>query len=1069
LYEEVRGMKFDKVSPQVDFPSLEEEILGLWKRTNAFEKSVEDRPEDRPFVFYEGPPTANGRPGFHHALARAFKDLIPRYKTMQGYRVERKGGWDCHGLPVEIQVEKELGLDGKADIERYGVEEFNRLCRESVFRYVEDWKKTSERLGFWIDMDNPYWTLENSYIESVWWALKELHDKDLLYEGYKVSAHCPRDQTSLSSAEVALGYQQYPDPVEDPSVYVRLPLTDEENTSLLVWTTTPWTLISNAAVAVGPEVEYATVEVDGERVILAEELLEKVLGEEDYRVLSTTKGRDLEGKRYRRPFDYVPVERAEGNDNLWTVVLGDYVTTTEGTGLVHTAPAYGEDDARTGRRYGLPTIHPVRPDGTFDGRVGPFARQFVKDADPGLVEELREKGLLFRVEVLEHAYPHCWRCGTPLLYYAKKAWYGRTTAVLDELLSENEGINWVPEHVKWGRFGDWLENNIDWALSRERYWGTPLPIWRTASGDTVVVGSTEELKDLAIDPVPDDLHRPYIDRVRIRHPETGEEATRVPEVLDAWFDSGSMPFAQWGYPHDGTSEERLGRHFPANYICEGVDQTRGWFYSLLAVSTMLFGKSSYETCLVLGHILDAEGKKMSKSLGNVIDPWDVFEKQGADALRWALYTATSPGNTRRFSRDQVDEAVRKYLLTLWNTYSFFVTYARIDGFDPKEDYVEPEGRSLMDRWALSELQITVRTVTERLDAYDVTAAGRAVGEFVDELSNWYVRRSRRRFWKGEDDQDKKAAHSTLYECLVTVTRLTAPFTPFVAESLYQNLVVNVDEEAPESVHLADWPEYREGLVDVALSERMGAARRIVALGRAARNTAAIKTRQPLREVVVVDEASEDSRIKEGVESLSEIVLEELNVKELAFGEAEDVVAYDLKPNLGVVGPKYGRLVPGLRAALAEAAPEVGARAAAGESISVGVEGEEITLSPEELLVEPRQREGYVLEREGGISVALRTVLDAELVDEGLVRELVHRVQNLRREKGFEIEESISVGLSGNPRVSSLLEGRWGDYFKAEVLARELALDVGAPGDGVESVTVDGEALWVRMEPLGTAG
>ncbi len=1062
-------MKFDKVSPQVHFPRLEEEILGLWERTGVFQKSVEDRPKDRPFVFYEGPPTANGKPGFHHTLARAFKDLIPRYKTMQGYRVERKGGWDTHGLPVEIQVEKELGLDGKADIERYGVEEFNSLCRESVFRYVEDWKKTSERLGFWIDMDNPYWTLDNSYIESVWWALKELYEKDLLYEGYKVSAHCPRDQTSLSSAEVALGYQQYPDPVADPSVYVRLPLMDEENTSLLVWTTTPWTLISNAAVAVGPEVQYATVEVDGERVILAEELLEKVLGEDGYEILSTTKGRNLEGKRYRRPFDYVPVEETP---NLWTVVLGDYVTTTEGTGLVHTAPAYGEEDARTGRRYGLPTIHPVRPDGTFDGRVGPFARQFVKDADPGLVEELREKGLLFRVEVLEHAYPHCWRCGTPLLYYAKKAWYGRTTAVLDELLSENEKINWVPEHIKWGRFGDWLENNIDWALSRERYWGTPLPIWRTASGDTVVVGNKEELEELAIDPVPDDLHRPYIDRVRVRHPETGEEATRVPEVLDAWFDSGSMPFAQWGYPHDGASEERFRSHFPADYICEAVDQTRGWFYSLLAVSTMLFGRSSYWNSLVLGLILDAEGKKMSKSLGNVIDPWDIFKKQGADALRWALFTATSPGNTRRFSRGQVDEAVRKYLLTLWNTYSFFVTYARIDGFDPKEDYVEPEGRSLMDRWALSELQLTVRTVSERLDAYDVTAAGRAIGEFVDELSNWYVRRSRRRFWKGEDDQDKKAAHSTLYECLVTVTKLTAPFTPFIAEALYQNLVVNVSKGAPVSVHLADWPEHREELIDRDLSERMSAARRVVGLGRAARNAAAIKTRQPLREVVVVDEAPDgkgSSRVREAVESLKEIVLDELNVKELAFGKAEDVVAYDLKPNLGIVGPKYGRLVPGLRAALAEAASEVGARAAAGESISVDVEGEEITLSPEELLVEPGQREGYALEREGGLSVALRTGLDAGLVDEGLVRELVHRVQNLRREKGFEIEESISVDLFGNPRVSSLLEGHWGDYFKSEVLAKELSVGTGAPGDDSQRVTVDGEVLWVRMEPLGSTG
>jgi isoleucyl-tRNA synthetase len=789
-------MKFDKVSPQVDFPRLEEKVMGLWRETDAFHESVRRRPEDKTFVFYEGPPTANGKPGFHHALSRAFKDLIPRYKTMRGYRVERKGGWDCHGLPVEIGVERELGLNGKADIERYGVEKFNRLCRESVFRYVEDWQRVSERLGFWVDMEDPYRTLDDSYIASVWWALKSLHEKDLLYEGFKVSPHCPRDQTSLSSAEVALGYQQYPDPVVDPSVYVRLPLEGGENTSLLVWTTTPWTLISNTAVAANPDVDYATVRVGDEHLILAQDLLEKALGETDYEVLETRKGASLEGLRYRRPFDYVPVDETE---NLWTVVVDRYVTTTEGTGLVHTAPAYGEDDARLGRKYGLPTVHPVRPDGTFDERVGPFAGQFVKDADAGLTEELADRGLLFRAETLEHAYPHCWRCGTPLLYYAKRAWYGRTTAVLDELLRENEDINWVPEHIKWGRFGDWLENNIDWALSRERYWGTPLPIWRTASGDLVVVGSREELEELAMDPVPEDLHRPYIDRVRVRHPETGEVATRVPEVLDVWFDSGSMPFAQWGYPHGAGSGERFRGQFPADYICEAVDQTRGWFYSLLAVSTMLFGKASYKTCQVLGHILDPEGKKMSKSLGNVIDPWEVFDKQGADALRWALYTSTSPGNTRRFSIGQVDEAVRKYLLTLWNTYSFFVTYARIDGFDPRKDYVAPPDRSLMDRWALSELQLTVRTVTERMDAYDVTAAGRAIGEFVDELSNWYVRRSRRRFWKGEDDRDKKAAHSTLYECLVTVTKLTAPFTPFVAEALYQNLVA--DGEAAESVHL----------------------------------------------------------------------------------------------------------------------------------------------------------------------------------------------------------------------------------------------------------------------------
>ena len=1056
---------FEKVDPRVRFPELEERVLDLWRDRETFRRSVEERPEDRPFVFYEGPPTANGRPGFHHALARSFKDLIPRYKTMQGYRVERKGGWDTHGLPVEIGVEKELGLQGKDDIERYGVEDFNRLCRESVFRYVDDWKAMSERLGFWVDMDDPYRTLDASYIQSVWWALKTLHEKNLLYEGYKVSAHCPRDQTSLSSAEVALGYQQYPEDVVDPSVYVRLPLASpgDENTSLLIWTTTPWTLVSNAAVAANPRVEYATVERDGERLIVASDLIERVFGEDGYKVVETRKGSELEGLRYRRPLDYVDVEPSE---NLWTVVLGDYVTTTEGTGLVHTAPAYGEDDARVGRRYGLPTIHPVKPDGTFDGRVGPFAGVFVKKADPGLVEVLRERGVLFRAEEYEHAYPHCWRCGTPLLYYAKKAWYARTTAVLGDLLSENEGINWVPEHVKWGRFGDWLRNNIDWALSRERYWGTPLPIWRTESGDTVVVGSVEELEELALDPVPEDLHRPYIDNVRIRHPETGEEARRVPEVLDVWFDSGSMPFAQYAYPHSGSEGvAHFERQFPADYICEAVDQTRGWFYSLLAVSTMLFGKSSYGTCLVLGHILDSNGKKMSKSLGNVIDPWEVFGKQGADALRWALYTATSPGNTRRFSEDQVDEAVRKHMLTLWNTYSFFVTYARIDGFDPKRDFVEPEERTLMDRWALSELQLTVKTVTERLDAYDVTAAGRAIGEFVDELSNWYVRRSRRRFWKGEDDRDKKAAHSTLYECLTTVTRLTAPFTPFVAEELYQNLATNADEGAPDSVHLASWPLPDEGLVDEGLSRRMAAARRVVGLGRAARNAAAVKNRQPLREVVIVDESSEGGDLAEGVKSLKEIVLEELNVKTLRFGAAEDVTDYDLKPNLGVVGPKYGKLVPGLRRALAGAPPSVGARAVAGEAVTVEVDGDEVTLSPEELLVEPTEREGYSLAREGGLSVALDVRLDGELEDEGLVRELVHKVQNLRRDEGFEIEEGIVVGLRGSGRVSALLGGRWGGYFKTEVLARKLDLDADG-GDGFREVSVDGESLEVRLRPLG---
>ncbi|WP_119069340.1 isoleucine--tRNA ligase [Rubrobacter indicoceani] len=1049
------GAGFERVSPKVDFPQMERDILEFWRGNRAFRESVESRPEDKRYVFYEGPPTANGKPGFHHVPARTMKDLFPRYKTMQGYRVERKGGWDCHGLPVEIGVEKELGLSGKKDVENYGVEEFNRLCRESVFRFVDDWRSMSDRMGFWADLDNPYQTLDNSYIESVWWALKTLSQKDLLYEGYKVTPHCPRDQTSLSSHEVAQGYKD----VVDPSVYVKFPLLDEPDTKLIVWTTTPWTLISNTAVAAGPDVTYAIVEHDGERLILAEELVSKVLGEGEHRVVDKVKGSELAGTRYKRPFDYVAVE---ASDATWTVLLADYVTTGDGTGLVHSAPAFGEDDARLGRENNLPTIHPVRPDGTFDERVGPFGGRFVKDADAGIIENLRERGLLLKAEDYEHAYPHCWRCGSPLLYYAKKAWYARTTKVLDNLLEENERINWVPENVKWGRFGDWLRNNVDWALSRERYWGTPLPIWRTDSGEVVVVGSVRELRELALDPdsVPEDLHRPYIDRVVIRHPETGEEARRVPEVLDVWFDSGSMPFAQWGFPHTGEeAKEHFERQFPADFICEGQDQTRGWFYSLLAVSTMLFGRSSYKTCMSLGIILDGDGRKMSKSLGNIVDPWSLFEKQGADALRWALCTAAAPGNTRRFSEDQVDEAVRKYLLTLWNTYSFFVTYANIDGFDPAHDFIERPERSLMDRWILSELNLTIKTVTERLDDYDVVAAGRAIQEFTDELSNWYVRRSRRRFWKGEDDADKKAAHSTLYECLVAVTKLSAPFTPFVAEKLYQNLVRNVDDTAPVSVHSARWPEFEAALVDGRLSGSMAAARRVVALGRTARNATAIKTRQPLREVVVV---AGDDNFREGVLSLKPIVLEELNVKELRFGSTEDVTAYALKPNLGVVGPKYGRLAPELRRVLAEAPPSVGAKAAAGEDVAVNVEGREITLTPEELLIEPTERPGYALEREQDLAVALLTELDGELRDEGLVRELVHKVQNLRRDRGFEIEDTIGVTLSGSGRVEKLLSGSWGDYFRTEVLAGSLDF---APSSEGESFTVEDETVGVELERL----
>jgi isoleucyl-tRNA synthetase len=924
--------------------------LDLWRERKTFRRSVEERPEDRTFVFYEGPPTANGRPGFHHALARSFKDLIPRYKTMQGYRVERKGGWDTHGLPVEIGVEKELGLQGKDDIERYGVEDFNRLCRESVFRHVDDWKAMSERLGFWVDMDDPYKTLDGPYIESVWWALKTLHEKDLLYEGYKVSAHCPRDQTSLSAAEVALGYQQYPEDVVDPSVYVRLPLEGDENTSLLIWTTTPWTLVSNAAVAANPKVDYATVEKDGESLIVASDLLEKVFGEDGYRVVETRKGSELEGLKYRRPLDYVDVESSE---NLWTVVLGEYVTTTEGTGLVHTAPAYGEDDARVGRRYGLPTIHPVKPDGTFDGRVGPFAGQFVKKADPGLVEALRERGVLFRAEEYAHAYPHCWRCGTPLLYYAKKAWYARTTAVLDDLLSENEGINWVPEHVKWGRFGDWLRNNIDWALSRERYWGTPLPIWRTESGDTVVVGSVEELKELALDPVPEDLHRPYIDNVRVRHPETGEEARRVPEVLDVWFDSGSMPFAQYAYPHSGAEGSRaLRAPVPSGLYLRGRGPDAGLV--LLAAGRLDDALRQVLVQDVPGARAHPglEGQEDEQVLGQRHRPVGGLRQAGGGRPAVGALHRDEPGQhaalqrgSGRRGRPQVPAHALEHLLLLRHLRPHRrlrpeAGLRRARGQDPHG----PLGPLRAAAHGKDRHRAPRRLRRDGGGQGHRGVRGRAL-ELVRQAQPAAVLEGRGRPGQEGRPLDPLRVPDDGHEA-------HGPLHPVRRRGALPEPGPERRPRGPRQRPPGGLAPPQEQLVDEGLSRRMAAARRVVGLGRAARNAAAVKNRQPLREVVVVDESSEGGDLAEGVEVLKDIVLDELNVKALRFGAAEDVTHYDLKPNLGVVGPKYGRRVPGIRRALAEAPPSVGARAAAGEAVTVEVEGEEVTLSPEELLVEP---------------------------------------------------------------------------------------------------------------------
>ena len=894
------------VDPSQSFPELEEQILERWRERDVFHESIRRREGCPEFVFYEGPPTANGPPGSHHVLSRVFKDVFPRYKTMQGHRVPRKGGWDCHGLPVELQIERKLGFEHKDDIERYGVAEFNQQCRESVLEYIDEWKRLTERIAFWVDTDDSYFTLEDEYIESVWWSLKEVWKKDLLYEGHKVVPYCPRCGTALSSHEVSLGYRD----VEDPSVFVRFPVVGEEGVSLLGWTTTPWTLLSNAALAVHPEVEYVRARLDGETFILAAPLVERVLGE-GAEVESRMPGSELLGVAYEPPFPYISDYGEKGH----TVLTADFVTTEDGTGVVHTAVAFGEDDFQLGQRYGLTVQNPVKLDGTFDERMGPFAGRFVKDADPDIVEALRESGRLLRSEKYLHSYPHCWRCDTPLIYYAKQSWYVRTTAVRDQLLANNQAINWHPDHIKDGRMGKWLENNVDWALSRERYWGTPLPVWRCTADEAHVhcVGSRAEIEELG-GQIPEDLHRPYVDEVVFPCPDCGAEMRRVKELIDVWWDSGSMPFAQWHAPFE--NEDMFKSRFPADYICEALDQTRGWFYSLLAISTLLFGESSYRTVLCLGLILDPEGQKMSKSKGNIVDPWSVLDTHGADAFRWYYFTSKQPWDGYRFSLETVGESVRQFMLQLWNTYGFYVLYANVNDVEPRGQ--DGSGFSLtpLDDWALSRLHSTTALVTERMEDYDTTSAGRAIAALVDDLSNWYVRRSRRRFWDGDP-----AAFSTLRECLVTVSKLLAPLTPFIADELYDNL-----DGAEPSVHLTDFPE--PGERDEELEWQMAVARDAVELGRAARAHGKLKVRQPLEEAVIV--AAERERA--AIERFEDLVRDELNVKGLRFvAEAEELGTWELKPNYRALGPRFGKKMPQVAAAVAslDSGPR-GRRAARGD-------------------------------------------------------------------------------------------------------------------------------------------
>jgi len=1091
---------FRPVDPKQSFPELEQQVLERWRERDVFARSVAQREDAPVWSFYEGPPTANGRPGSHHVLSRVFKDIYPRFRTMRGYRVPRKAGWDCHGLPVELEIEKELELSSKAEIEAYGIAEFNARCRESVFRYVEDWNRLTERIGFWIDLDDPYRTLDNDYIESVWWALRRIWDDDRLYEGHKVVPYCPRCGTALSSHEVAVGYHD----VEDPSVYVELPVTevmpsDERPESplltgdrLLVWTTTPWTLISNAAVAVGPEIEYVRVRPAGSEkvLVMATPLLERVLGgpagpgreaeqasggpagpgreaEETagFEVLARFPGSVLAGARYEPPFDYVTDYGPLGH----SVLEADFVTTTEGTGLVHTAIAFGEDDFRLGEHYGIKLQNPVLPDGTFDDRITDFAGRFVKDADADIIEALRDRGRLLRAETYVHTYPHCWRCDTPLLYYAKSSWYVRTTEVRDRMLALNDSIDWHPEHIKHGRFGKWLEGNVDWALSRERYWGTPLPVWECGSGEcgeTFCAGSIEDLRSRGGE-VPDDLHRPYIDDVVLRCESCDGEMRRVPDVIDAWFDSGSMPFAQFHHPFEGT--ELFEERFPAEFICEGIDQTRGWFYSLLAISALLSDETSYRHCVCLGLILDPEGQKMSKSRGNVVEPDEVLSRHGADALRWYYLTSQQPWAGYRFSVETVGEAVRQFMLTLWNTYSFWVLYANAEGLRPDqlnedqdlagidlayggENQPGPTASASLDRWALSRLQTTRQLANDYLEAYDSTRAGQAIAAYVDELSNWYVRLSRRRFWDGDS-----AALRTLRHCLIELSKLLAPFIPFLADEIYTNLSAGTADD-DDSVHLQDYPELDDALLDTDLELGMEAVRRTVELGRAARAQAKLKIRQPLRKAVIV--ASDDERPT--IERLGDLVCDELNVKQLEFvSEQADLVSYEAKPNYRTLGPRFGRHMPQVASAIEALEPGHVAEAISGaRHVGINVDGAEHELEPEDISLTMVPLEGYEVEAEAGHAVALALELDDELRHEGLAREIVHAVQNARKQAGLEISDRIALTLGGDEGLLDAARAHEG-YVAGETLATSVAYG-GADAESADA-TIEGRELRIAVE------
>ena len=1049
---------YQKVSTDMGFVGREKEVLKYWQENRIFEKSVENRSGCPEFTFFDGPPTANGKPHIGHILTRAIKDIIPRFQTMKGNRVMRKAGWDTHGLPVELEVEKMLGINGKPEIEAYGVEAFIKKCRESVWKYKADWEQMSDRVGFWADMENPYITYENNYIESEWWALRKIWDDGLLYKGHKIVPYCPRCGTSLSSHEVAQGYHD----VKETSVFVRFRVRDEADTWLAAWTTTPWTLPSNVAVCVNPDEEYVLAEVDQDldgtarkvRYYLAGVLAPQLL-EGDIRIIARMKGSELVGKHYEPLFSYAKEIVAASGKDAWFVTADDYVTLSDGTGIVHIAPAFGEDDARVGRLFNLPFVQLVREDGTMPVEVTDFAGVFCKEADPGLVRKLKEEGKLMRTMPYEHSYPFCWRCDTPLIYYARNSWFVRMTQVRDNLLRNNAAVNWIPETIRDGRFGNFLENVVDWGISRERYWGTPLPIWECSCGHRHLVGSIAELKALSDDcPEQIELHKPYIDQVHIRCEKCGSQMTRVSEVIDCWFDSGSMPFAQWHYPFE--NKELFDAHFPADFISEALDQTRGWFYTLMALGTVLFDQSPYRNVIVLGLVQDKNGQKMSKHKGNVVDPAEILDKQGADAVRWYFYTGSAPWLPSRFSSESVSEVQRKFMGTLWNTYAFYVMYARIDDFDPTRYTLDQASLSEMDRWILSRLNTLVDQVDRQLSEYDITTSGRAIQSFVDDLSNWYVRRSRERFWMPGMEQDKINAYLTLFTVLETVTRLVAPYVPFMADSIYRNLVLSHRPDAPESVHLCDFPQADLSLVDTALEKNMADVLHMVVMGRAARNAAAIKNRQPLSRMMVVAPVELPA-------AYNALVIDELNVGQLEYvQDSAELLDYRFKPQLRTLGKRFGKNLSRVSALL----QQLDGRKAYAElkstgSLTLELDGEAQALAEEDLLIESVQPEGLATESDRDFTVALDTRLTPELIEEGFVREIVSKVQTMRKESGFEVTDRIILRHSGNEKIKAVIE-RHADRIGEEVLAVSIE---GGSGPNARDWDLNGEACTLSVERL----